>query len=132
MVSIVLRFQIWFVMTVYCKMWQLFYYNTRQKFITKCVRFFYYKMRQFYYKMRQLLQNATFITNCDSTAALIIQPNCCIAVMDQAADPLEVFLHWQLYLMVSSFLFLFLPTFLTLFCYSKFMSVSCIETFALP
>ena len=28
----------------------------------------YYKMRQsFYYKMRQLLQNATFITNCDST-----------------------------------------------------------------
>ena len=28
----------------------------------------YYKMRQFYYKMRQLLQNATFITNCDSTS----------------------------------------------------------------
>ena len=28
----------------------------------------YYKMRQvFYYKMRQLLQNATFITNCDGT-----------------------------------------------------------------
>ena len=29
---------------------------------------FYYKMRQFYYKMEQLLQNATFITNCDSTS----------------------------------------------------------------
>ena len=35
---------------------------------------FYYKMRQFYYKMQELLQiamillqNATFITNCDST-----------------------------------------------------------------
>ena len=28
---------------------------------------FYYEMRQFYYKMWQLLQNATFITNCDST-----------------------------------------------------------------
>ena len=28
----------------------------------------YYKMRKvFYYKMRQLLQNVTFITNCDST-----------------------------------------------------------------
>ena len=27
----------------------------------------YYKMRQFYHKMRQLLQNATFITNYDST-----------------------------------------------------------------
>ena len=24
-------------------------------------------MRQFYYKMRELIQNATFITNCDST-----------------------------------------------------------------
>ena len=37
----------------------------RQKFITKCVRFFitkcdgYYKMRGFYYKMRCLLQIAT-------------------------------------------------------------------------
>ena len=28
----------------------------------------YYKIRQvFYYKMRQLLQNGTFITNCNST-----------------------------------------------------------------
>ena len=27
----------------------------------------YYEMQQFYYKMRQLLQNATFIINCDST-----------------------------------------------------------------
>ena len=42
------------------------YYKMRQVF--------YYKIRQFYYKMRQLLQiattslqNATFITNCDST-----------------------------------------------------------------
>ena len=35
-------------------------------FITKCDS--YYKMQRFYYKMRQLLQNATFITNCNSTA----------------------------------------------------------------
>ena len=28
---------------------------------------FYYKMWQLYYKMQQLLQNATFITICDST-----------------------------------------------------------------
>ena len=29
---------------------------------------FYYKMRQvFSYQMRQLLENATFITNCEST-----------------------------------------------------------------
>ena len=41
-------------------------------FITKCGSFIskcdsYYKLRRFYYKMRQLLQNATFIKNCDST-----------------------------------------------------------------
>ena len=52
------RFHIWLIMTLYYKM--------RQKFITKCVRFFitkcdsfvtkcdsYYKLRQFYYKLRQ-------------------------------------------------------------------------------
>ena len=50
-----------------------------QQYITKCVRFFvtkcdsfitkcdsYYKLQQLYCKMRQLLQNAMFITNCDS------------------------------------------------------------------
>ena len=70
----------------YHKMRQLFYYKMRQKFIWKCVRFLitkcdnfitkcdsYYKLRQFYYKMRQLLQNATFITNCDSTVLIKIQ-----------------------------------------------------------
>ena len=44
-------------------------------FIIKCDRIvlqdtsgvFYYKIRQFYYKMRHLLQNATLVTNCDST-----------------------------------------------------------------
>ena len=65
---------------------ELFYYKMRQKFITKCARFFiskcdsfitkcdsYYKLRRFYYKMRQLLQNATFITNCDSALWYISQ-----------------------------------------------------------
>ena len=28
---------------------------------------YYYKIRQFYYKMRQLLQNATFVTNCNNS-----------------------------------------------------------------
>ena len=36
-----------------------FYYKMRQVF--------YYKTRQFYYKMWQLLQNETFITNCNRT-----------------------------------------------------------------
>ena len=57
-----------------------YYYKMRQKFITKCVKFFitkcdsfitkcdsYNKLAQLYYKIRQLLQNATFITNYDST-----------------------------------------------------------------
>ena len=61
-------------------MQKLFYYKKRQKFITKWVRFFitkcdsfitntdsYYKLRRFYHKMLQLLQDAMFITNCDST-----------------------------------------------------------------
>ena len=36
----------------------------------------------------------------------MIRPNCCVAAMDLAAAPPEVFLHWQTYLMVSSFLFI--------------------------
>ena len=32
---------------------------------------FYYKMRQLYYKVQQLLQNAWFITNCDSRVNVI-------------------------------------------------------------
>ena len=51
------------------------YYKTRQILLQIATAILlqnatkvYYKMRQvFYYKMRQLLQNATFITNCDST-----------------------------------------------------------------
>ena len=39
------------------------YYKMRQVF--------YYKMRQFYCKVRQLLQNTTFITNCDSTMSVV-------------------------------------------------------------
>ena len=35
-------------------------------FITKCARFFNYKMRHFYYKIGQLLQTTTFVTTCDS------------------------------------------------------------------
>ena len=36
----------------------------------------------------------------------MIRPNCCVAAMDLAAAPPEVLLHWQTYLMVSSFLFI--------------------------
>ena len=49
------------------------YYKMLQLFITKCDSFItkcdsHHKLRQLHYRMRQLLQNATFITNCDSTA----------------------------------------------------------------
>ena len=75
----------WFIMTLYYKMRhmfykmrQLLYYKIRQKFITKRFRVFITKCdsfmikcdscyKRFYYKMRQLLQNATFISNCDNT-----------------------------------------------------------------
>ena len=43
---------------VYCKMRQVFYYKMRQ---------LYYKMLQSFEIATILLQNATFITNCDST-----------------------------------------------------------------
>ena len=52
---------------------KLFYYKIGQKFITNFVRVFiikcdsFYKFRRFYYKLWQLVQNATFIANCDST-----------------------------------------------------------------
>ena len=64
--SIVLdtRFHIWFIMTVYYKMRQIFLQNVTAillqnvtVIITKCDRY--------YYKMWQLLQNTTFATNCD-------------------------------------------------------------------
>ena len=40
------------------------FYKMRQVFITKCK--FYYKMQQLLQTATALLQNATFITNCDS------------------------------------------------------------------
>ena len=61
-------------MTVYHNMRKTFFQNATAILLQnateiyyKMRQVFYYKMRQFYYKMQQLLQNATFITNCDST-----------------------------------------------------------------
>ena len=72
MVSTVLRFQIWFVMTFYYKMRQMLLQNATAILLKnatevyyKMCQIFYYKMRQFFYKMQQLLQNATFVTNCN-------------------------------------------------------------------
>ena len=48
---------------VYYKIRHVYYYKMRH--ITKCDS--YYKFRRFYYKMGQVLQNATFVTNCNST-----------------------------------------------------------------
>ena len=49
----------------YYKLLQITTVTHCDDFITKCDS--YYKLWQFYNKMRQLLQNATFITNCDNT-----------------------------------------------------------------
>ena len=48
----------------YYKMRQLFYYKMRQEFVTKCLRFLLLQIATV------LLQNATVITNCDSTITL--------------------------------------------------------------
>ena len=42
-----------------------FFITKCDSFITKCES--YCKLLRFYFKMRHLLQNVTFITNCDST-----------------------------------------------------------------
>ena len=59
---------------------KLFYYEMRQKFITKCVKFFitkchsfitkcnsYYKMRRFYYKSETVITKCDVYYNYDST-----------------------------------------------------------------
>ena len=54
-------------MTVYYKMRQILLKNATAILLQNATDV-YYKMREvFYYKMRQLLQNTTFITNCDTT-----------------------------------------------------------------
>ena len=66
-VSIVLRLHIWFIMTVYYKMRQILLQNATANLLQNATEV-YYKMRQvFYHEMQVLLQNATFITYCDST-----------------------------------------------------------------
>ena len=74
-------FYIWFTMTLYYKMRPILLQNATAILLQNATRVYYkmrqafhYKMWQFYYKMRQLLQlamillqNAMFITNCDST-----------------------------------------------------------------
>ena len=98
---------------------QLFYYKLRQKFITKCVRFFitkcdsfttkcdrYYQLRQFYYKMRQLLQNATFITNCDSTIPTLISPNILSKLTGRYQGHNHLIYYLNLYIISVSYPFL--------------------------
>ena len=60
-------------MTLYYKMRQILLQNATAILLQNATKV-YYKMRQvFCYKMRQLLQNATFITTCDSTGLIKIQ-----------------------------------------------------------
>ena len=74
------------------------YYKIRQFFITKCNSFItkydsYYKMRRFYYKIRQVLQNATFITNCESAKCAIYQSFLLLIPLKHSITILEFF-HW--------------------------------------
>ena len=61
------NFYIGLIMTLYYKTRQILLQIATAILLQNATKV-YYKMRQvFYYKMRQLLQNAKFITNCDST-----------------------------------------------------------------
>ena len=55
--------------TEVCYKMRQFFITKYDTFITKCGS--YYKRQQFYYKLRQLLQNATLVTNCDSTVTSV-------------------------------------------------------------
>ena len=71
-VIIVLWFHVLFIMTVYYKM-QLMLLKNVTAILLQNETEVYYKTRQvFYYKMRHLLQNATFITSCNSTYSSFI------------------------------------------------------------
>ena len=64
-----LWFNIWFILKLYYKIWQMLLQNLKSYIITKCDSFITkwessYKIRPFYHKMRQLLQNLTFTTKC--------------------------------------------------------------------
>ena len=69
-----LRFHIWFNMTLHYKMRQKLLQNATAILLQNTVNVYYkmrqayYIMRQFYYKMRQSLPNATFITKCVGTS----------------------------------------------------------------
>ena len=61
-------FHIWFIMTVYNKIWEILLQNATaillqnaKEVYYKMHQGFYYKIQQFYYKMRHLLQNATIL-----------------------------------------------------------------------
>ena len=64
--SIVLRFQVLFILTLYYKMRHILPQNATAILLQNAIEV-YYKMRQLLQIVTILLQNATFITNCDST-----------------------------------------------------------------
>ena len=74
-----LRFHIWFIITLYYKMWQILLQNATAILLQNATKVYYrvfitkynsfipncksnYKMLRFFYKKRQLLQHATLIT----------------------------------------------------------------------
>ena len=58
-------------MTVYYKMRQIFLQNSTAILLQNVTEVYYKICQVLYYKMGQLLQNATLITNSDSTLMLI-------------------------------------------------------------
>ena len=69
-VSVVLRFHICFIMTVYYKMWQMLLQNVTAILLQNAIEVYHKMCQLFYYKLQQLSQNTRFIKNCDSTSYL--------------------------------------------------------------
>ena len=55
--NLIFGVNIWFVLTVYYKMWQMLLQNATEVYY-KMRQVFYHKMRQFYYKLRQYMHHS--------------------------------------------------------------------------
>ena len=60
-------------MTVYYKMRQMLLQNATATLLQNATEGFYKMRHVYYYRMRRLLQNAMFITNCDSTMSNVLR-----------------------------------------------------------
>ena len=102
-------------------------------FITKCVSFItkcgiYYKLGRFYYTMRQLLQNVTFIINCNNTNTIriYVATHTFIAIFsDETSSSATLLIFHMVHQSISFFEHLFFFFFRLLYLSTRFLSFEC-------